>query len=146
MWRVAQDIYTPHLSPRSADLFYFWSSVSVPAIRETPGLNYHKASTALPRFLLSKCLQCRKAVVGWFADALLVNTPAEASNPDPRKAASSEFLMNVSVALLELAMPIIRDESKFNKVSIWQCFYVLCAKVQSGGGGGGVSLSSTIDR
>ncbi|CAN0599006.1 unnamed protein product, partial [Laminaria digitata] len=54
----------------------------------------------------------RKAVVGWFADALLVNTTAEASNPDPRKTASAEFLMNVSVALLGLAMPIVRDESK----------------------------------
>lgn len=55
-------------------------------------------------------------MVAWFADALLVNTPAEASNPDPLKAASSEFLMNVSVALLGLAMPIVRDEGKFKKV------------------------------
>lgn len=56
--------------------------------------------------------------MAWFADALLVNTPAEASHPDPLKAASSEFLMNVSVAMLELAMPIVRDESKFNKASL----------------------------
>lgn len=54
--------------------------------------------------------------MAWFADALLVNTPAEASNPDPLKAASSEFLMNMSVALLGLAMPIVRDEGKFKKV------------------------------
>ena len=59
----------------------------------------------------------RQAVVSWFADALLVNTAAEASNPDPRKAASSEFLMNVSVVLLGVAMPIVRDESKFKKVN-----------------------------
>lgn len=55
-------------------------------------------------------------MVAWFADALLVNAPAEASNPDPIKAASSEFLMNVSVALLGLAMPIVRDEAKLKKV------------------------------
>lgn len=64
-----------------------------------------------------KYVQSRKAVVAWFAEALLVNTPAEASQPDPLKAASSEFLMNVSVALLGLAMPVVRDENKFKKVS-----------------------------
>lgn len=62
-------------------------------------------------------VQCRKAVMSWFADALLLNTSAEASNPDPRKTASPEFLMNVSAAMLKLAMPIVRDEEKFNKVS-----------------------------
>lgn len=61
-------------------------------------------------------VQSRKAVISWFAEALLLNTPAEASNPDPLKAASSEFLMNLSVALLNLAMPIVRDEAKFKKV------------------------------
>lgn len=61
--------------------------------------------------------QARKAVVGWFADTLLVNTHALASNPDPAKAASQTFLMNVSVALLGLATPIVTDDSKFSKVS-----------------------------
>lgn len=54
--------------------------------------------------------------MSWFADTLLLNTPIEATNPDPLKAASHEFLMNVSVALLGLAMPIVRDDAKFNKV------------------------------
>lgn len=66
--------------------------------------------------------QSRKAVISWFAETLLVNTPAEASNPDPLKAASSEFLMNVSVALLDLAMPIVRDEAKFKKVQQYTLF------------------------
>lgn len=61
-------------------------------------------------------MQSRKAVVAWFADALLVNTLAEASEPDPMRAATPEFLMNVGVALLGLAMPIVRDEKKFAKV------------------------------
>lgn len=74
-------------------------------------------------------MQSRKAVVSWFAEALLVNTPAEASNPDPLKAASTEFLMNVSVALLGLAMPVVRDETKFKKVCLprsrcfWYCIF-----------------------
>lgn len=76
--------------------------------------------------------QSRKAVMAWFADALLVNTSAEASNPDPLKTASSEFLTNVSVAMLGLAMPIVRDESKFAKV---RCIgYVsLCVLLLAGG-------------
>lgn len=61
-------------------------------------------------------LKSRKAVVAWFADALLVNTSAEALNPDRSKVATPEFLGNVSVALLNLAMPIVRDKSKFAKV------------------------------
>lgn len=43
-----------------------------------------------------------------------MNDSAEAYQPDPTKTASPEFLMNVGVALLYLAMPI--DESKFSKV------------------------------
>eukprot|EP00904_Undaria_pinnatifida_P013657 jgi/Undpi1/9421/HiC_scaffold_27.g11878.m1 len=77
----------------------------------------HSVALSLVMLLVKGSVESRKAVVAWFADALLVNTAAEASNPDPRKAASSEFLMNVSVALLGLAMPIVRDESKFNKIN-----------------------------
>lgn len=76
--------------------------------------------------------QSRKAVMAWFADALLVNTSAEASNPDPLKTASSEFLTNVSVAMLGLAMPIVRDEGKFAKV---RCIgnVSLCVLLLAGG-------------
>lgn len=55
--------------------------------------------------------------MAWFADTLLVNDSAEALYRDPHKTASQEFLMNVSTALLHLAMPIVRDEAKFSKVS-----------------------------
>lgn len=56
-------------------------------------------------------------VMAWFADTLLVNDSATALYRDPHKTASQEFLMNVSVVLLYLAMPIVRDESKFSKVN-----------------------------
>ncbi|CAN0085443.1 unnamed protein product, partial [Laminaria digitata] len=77
----------------------------------------HSVALGMVMLLVKGSVESRKAVVAWFADALLVNTTAEASNPDPRKTASAEFLMNVSVALLGLAMPIVRDESKFKKVN-----------------------------
>ncbi|CAM9845618.1 unnamed protein product [Ectocarpus sp. 4 AP-2014] len=76
----------------------------------------HSVASGIVMLLVKASVESRKAVVAWFADALLVNTPAEASNPDPLKAASSEFLMNMSVALLGLAMPIVRDEGKFKKI------------------------------
>ncbi|CAM9621268.1 unnamed protein product [Scytosiphon promiscuus] len=76
----------------------------------------HSMASGLVMLLVKASVESRKAVISWFAEALLVNTPAEASNPDPFKAASSEFLMNVSVALLDLAMPIVRDDTKFKKI------------------------------
>ncbi|CBN78076.1 conserved unknown protein [Ectocarpus siliculosus] len=76
----------------------------------------HSVASGIVMLLVKASVESRKAVVAWFADALLVNTPAEASNPDPLKAASPEFLMNMSVALLGLAMPIVRDEGKFKKI------------------------------
>lgn len=54
--------------------------------------------------------------MAWFAETLLINTSAEAFNYDPLKTAPQEFLANVGVALLGLAMPIVRDDSKFAKV------------------------------
>eukprot|EP00903_Cladosiphon_okamuranus_P021833 g20076.t1 len=76
----------------------------------------HSVASGIVMLLVKGSVESRKAVVAWFAEALLVNTPAEASRPDPLKAASSEFLMNVSVALLGLTMPVVRDEDKFKKI------------------------------
>ncbi|CAM9383829.1 unnamed protein product, partial [Hapterophycus canaliculatus] len=76
----------------------------------------HSMAFGVVMLLVKASVESRKAVISWFAEALLVNTPAEAYNPDHLKAASPEFLMNVSVALLGLAMPIIRDEAKFKKI------------------------------
>ncbi|CAN0080528.1 unnamed protein product [Ascophyllum nodosum] len=78
-------------------------------------------SVNLVMFLVKASPECRKVVISWCADALLLNTSAEATNPDPLKAASPEFLINLGVLLLELAMPIVRDDSKFNKASLQGC-------------------------
>ncbi|CAM9168726.1 unnamed protein product, partial [Sphacelaria rigidula] len=76
----------------------------------------HSVACGIMMILVKGSAEARKAVMAWFADTLLVNDSAEALYRDPHKTASQEFLMNVSTALLHLAMPIVRDEAKFSKI------------------------------
>eukprot|EP00611_Tribonema_gayanum_P019689 TRINITY_DN3451_c0_g1_i4.p1 TRINITY_DN3451_c0_g1~~TRINITY_DN3451_c0_g1_i4.p1 ORF type:complete len:754 (+),score=251.32 TRINITY_DN3451_c0_g1_i4:167-2263(+) len=58
----------------------------------------------------------RAAVVHWASEAVLLNTGAEASRTDPLKTASDSFLLNLSALLVKLAMPVVSDPAKFDKV------------------------------
>ncbi|CAM9456970.1 unnamed protein product, partial [Discosporangium mesarthrocarpum] len=76
----------------------------------------HGAVLDLINVMLKASPQCRKAVTAWFADAVLVNTSAEAFHPDPIKTSTPAFLLNVNLALLRLAMPIVSDPAKMKKI------------------------------
>ena len=58
----------------------------------------------------------RAKVLEWFTDCLAVNPGATAMRPDQTKVSSSGLLLNLSVALLKLCDPFVRDTKKHHLI------------------------------
>ncbi|GKZ00388.1 hypothetical protein MPSEU_000991800 [Mayamaea pseudoterrestris] len=72
----------------------------------------------------------RSKLLDWVRDALLVNNTADAMRPDSRKVSSSNLLMNLSVALLKLCEPLVKDAD--DKISLIKPSFVSSAQDHGG--------------
>ena len=73
---------------------------------------YQESFNQFLHTLIKAGAKTRQTVLDWFTDALLVNVGASATRPDPSKISSTNLLLNMSVALLELSEPFVVDPAK----------------------------------
>ena len=73
---------------------------------------YREGLNQLIRGLLTAGPEARERVMGFFTDALLVNTAADAFRPDRTKVSHPQTLLNILSALLKLCEPFVLDAKK----------------------------------
>ncbi len=59
----------------------------------------------------------------WFTDALLVNIGATALRPDKTKVSNPQTLHNISLVLLRLCEPFLKDPSRIHPGFVWSEFH-----------------------
>jgi len=81
-----------------------------------------QASASLGAEMLLACLKsgglAKTAAIQWIVSSLENNTEAEKEQPSPLLGSSAGFLINLGVAMLDLARPVMGDADKLRKVDL----------------------------
>jgi len=75
---------------------------------------YQDSVYALVKALITAGEEARTPVMQWFTDALLVNVGANALRPDKTKVSNTQTLQNISIVLLKLCEPFMKDASRIH--------------------------------